>query len=301
MVDVSGPCSPATRTSPRRTVPTSIPTRFTATLVPDRASSTSCPSCCSRLIRARPPPGRTLTWSPRRNGPSDSVPVTTVPEPSIENARSIHSRADRSSTGRGSSARPLRSSCRNRSRPCPVGGTTWTMGASAKVVPCTRPRMCESTSSARAPSTRSTLVIAMAIPSTPSRSRMSRCSRVCTEGPSSAATTSSAAGETPEPAIIVPTSRACPGTSTNATREPTSSSSAQRNPSSIVRPRRRSSGSRSGCIPVSARSSVDLPWSTCPARVTTRCAVAARLVTPVPDVPARRADQRRCSQRARVH
>ena len=38
--------------------------------------------------------------------------------------------------------------------------------------------------------------------------------------------------------------------------------SSQAKPRSIVRPRRRSSAQRSGSIPVSARTSVDLPWST---------------------------------------
>src|SRR3984885_8720813 len=37
----------------------------------------------------------------------------------------------------------------------------------------------------------------------------------------------------------------------------------------MVMPRRRSSAQRSGSIPVSARTSVDFPWSTCPAVATT--------------------------------
>ena len=40
-------------------------------------------------------------------------------------------------------------------------------------------------------------------------------------------------------------------------------------------PRRRSSAQRSGSMPVSARTSVDLPWSTCPAVATTRAAASA--------------------------
>src|SRR3954471_6656075 len=47
-------------------------------------------------------------------------------------------------------------------------------------------------------------------------------------------------------------------------------------PRSIVIPRRRSSAQRSGSIPVSARTSVDFPWSTCPAVARTcMCSAAA--------------------------
>jgi hypothetical protein len=63
--------------------------------------------------------------------------------------------------------------------------------------------------------------------------------------------------------------RAWPGTSTNAT-VPAAGSSVQAKPSSMVSPRRRSSASRSVSVPVSARTSADFPWSTCPAVATTR-------------------------------
>src|SRR5438105_7893178 len=49
----------------------------------------------------------------------------------------------------------------------------------------------------------------------------------------------------------------------------------QANPRSIVMPRSRSSRSRSGSIPVRARMSVDLPWSTWPAVPMTRIGASA--------------------------
>ena len=52
--------------------------------------------------------------------------------------------------------------------------------------------------------------------------------------------------------------RSCPGTSTKASCSPDGRVS-QAKPRSMVRPRRRSSSQRSGSIPVSARTSVDLP------------------------------------------
>ena len=103
---------------------------------------------------------------------------------------------------------------------------------------------------------------------TPSADSASTCSADCGIQPSSAATTSSTAGTGPTPASIVVTNRSCPGTSTNATSAP-EGSVVQANPRSIVMPRRRSSAHRSGSIPVSARTSVDLPWSTWPAVATT--------------------------------
>ena len=98
----------------------------------------------------------------------------------------------------------------------------------------------------------------------PSACTAARCSSDCGIQPSSAATVNSTAGTGPTPASMLGTKRSCPGTSTNASRSPDGSVS-QQNPRSMVRPRRRSSAHRSGSIPVSARTRVDLPWSTCPA------------------------------------
>ena len=62
--------------------------------------------------------------------------------------------------------------------------------------------------------------------------------------------------------------RTCPGTSTKPTSVP-DGSVVNAKPRSMVSPRAFSSGNRSGSVPVSARTSDDLPWSTCPAVATT--------------------------------
>src|SRR5581483_10259838 len=64
------------------------------------------------------------------------------------------------------------------------------------------------------------------------------------------------------------TNRSCPGTSTNPTSRPEGRVH-QANPRSIVSPRRFSSASRSGSMPVRRTSRLDFPWSTCPAVATT--------------------------------
>ncbi len=64
--------------------------------------------------------------------------------------------------------------------------------------------------------------------------------------------------------------RTCPGTSTKLMPSPPGSV-VWAKPRSIVIPRRCSSAKRSGSVPVSQRTSDDLPWSTCPA-------VASRMV-----------------------
>src|SRR6266545_3578745 len=79
------------------------------------------------------------------------------------------------------------------------------------------------------------------------------------------------------PASVFLTNRSCPGTSTNPISWP-DGSVVQANPRSIVRPRRFSSASLSGSIPVRRRISADLPWSTWPAVATTwrgRCSRGA--------------------------
>ena len=62
--------------------------------------------------------------------------------------------------------------------------------------------------------------------------------------------------------------RSWPGTSTNASSAP-DGRTLDAKPRSIVRPRAFSSAKRSGSVPVSARTSDDLPWSTWPAVATT--------------------------------
>src|SRR5690625_7847616 len=85
------------------------------------------------------------------------------------------------------------------------------------------------------------------------------------------------------------TNRSRPGTSTNETSR-AEGNSIQAKPNSMVRPRWRSCAHRSGSMPVKARTSVDLPWSTCPA-------VATTAISPSPPlglIGARRGKVRRC-------
>ena len=112
----------------------------------------------------------------------------------------------------------------------------------------------------------------------PIASSSSRCSSVWAFGPSSAATTSSAASISPAPTSMLPTSRSWPGTSTKSRTDPSGSARCAY-PTSIVMPRRRSSGSRSASMPVRARRSVVLPWSMWPA-VPTTTLIRAPGVTP---------------------
>ena len=117
---------------------------------------------------------------------------------------------------------------------------------------------------ARASSTASIFVTTASPSRISSASSSARCSSVCALGPSSAATTSIAASISPAPTSMLPTSRSWPGTSTKSSSTPSSKARCAY-PTSMVIPRRRSSGSRSASMPVSARSSVVLPWSMCPA------------------------------------
>ena len=154
-------------------------------------------------------------------------------------------------------------------------------------------RWARASSRARSGSRRSLRVTTSSPWRTPSAASASTCSADWGIQPSSAATTSSTAGTGPTPASIVVTNRSCPGTSTNATSAP-EGSVVQANPRSIVMPRRRSSAHRSGSIPVSARTSVDLPWSTCPAVATTcMSSTAAASVSSASAGSARRSSRQR--------
>ena len=112
------------------------------------------------------------------------------------------------------------------------------------------------------------MVSATMAPSTPRTSTICRCSSDCGLHPSSAATTNMTSLTGPTPASMFRMKRSCPGTSTNPISRP-ESSVVHAKPRSIVRPRRFSSASRSGSIPVSRSTSADFPWSTCPAVATT--------------------------------
>ena len=263
----------STIASPRRTSVRLRPTRFTATRPPGAARSTCWPRDCRPRTRAGRAPGATTTSSSTARDPCRSVPVTTVPAPRIVKQRSTHScgRARSASSGR-----PARVSCmasRSAGRLAPVAALTATIDALANVVPDSASRVNSTATATVSSSTVSVLVSATTPCRTPNRSRISRCSYVWGIGPSSALTTSRAISAEDAPASILATKRWCPGRSTKAIvstpRPPARSRSNHANPMSIVRPRRRSSASRSGSIPVSARTRVDLPWSTWPAVQTT--------------------------------
>ena len=255
-------------TCPRRRSSVDSPARLTATRVPGSASSRSRRCVCRPRMRAVGPSGVASTLSPTRSRPSSSVPVTTVPKPAIVKTRSMPSRGRPMSRGSGVPSRAASSVSFSASRPCrsPDGGAAVrTIGAPASVVVSISVRTSSSTRSSQpASSTMSHFVSATTAWSTPSRSRISRCSRVCGITPSSAATTNSARSMAPAPASMWRTKRTWPGTSTMETSRAEGRVS-QAKPSSMVRPRSCSSRRRSGCVPVSASISADLPWSTCPA------------------------------------
>ena len=191
------------------------------------------------------------------------VPVTTVPLPSTEKTRSTWSRGLPSGGGGACRAMAARAA-RSASSPSPVTAETKIRGAPSRKVPAVRARVRASASALAAGEARSARVRATTPRSRPSRERMSRCSAVWGIGPSSAATVKSAPSSPPQPESMVGMNWAWPGTSTRETR-PTPGSSRGAKPSSMVRPRRRSSASRSVSTPVRARTRAVLPWSTWPA------------------------------------
>ena len=139
--------------------------------------------------------------------------------------------------------------------PSPVTALTATASTAPRLLRPIRAAACRSAASGSARSARVTTSSPREIPSA---SIAARCSSDCGIQPPSAATTNSTAGTGPTPASMFGTKRSCPGTSTNASRSPDARVS-HAYPRSMVSPRRRSSAHRSGSIPVSARTSVDLP------------------------------------------
>ena len=148
--------------------------------------------------------------------------------------------------------------------PSPVTVETGTISAPSSPVPASRRAMSRRTSTRRASGTASTLVSATTPRSIPRRSTMARCSTVCGMTPSSAATTSRTKSMPVAPASMLRTNFSWPGTSTKPSTEP-SSAGRYANPRSIEMPRSFSSLRRSVSTPVSARTSVVLPWSIWPA------------------------------------
>ena len=213
--------------------------------------------------RALRPRGSRTTSSSRASVPPVSVPVTTVPAPLAANTRSTQRRGRPASVGAGAPASTASNIERTSSTPRPLMESTTTIGH-----PGNRSSISSRASNSVSSSTTSALVSATRPCRTSSRSRIWVCSTVCGFHPSLAATTSSATSTAPTPASMFFTKRTCPGTSTNPTTTP-DGRSVNAKPRSMVSPRAFSSGKRSGSVPVSASTSDDFPWSTCPAVATT--------------------------------
>src|SRR5437016_1243989 len=250
-------------TIPRSSAVCSIPARFTAVRCPGVARSTAFPPDCTPRTRSRSPLGKSSTSSPGPTLPEISVPVTTDPNPFMANARSIGSRKYRAASFADALAAASLNAFFNSPSPAPVFALTGTSGAFSRNDPRRNSSASIRTSSSVSLSTMSLFVSATTPRFTPSNRQISKCSRVCGLMDSSAAITRSSTSMPAAPASMLLTNLSCPGTSTKPKRTPFSSRNAK--PKSIVIPRRFSSARRSGCVPVSASTSVDLPWSMCPA------------------------------------
>ena len=259
----NGQAPGVSRTSPRAMSSADSPRRFTATRVagPRRSCAVSS-DCRERTAVSRTPSAVAReSTSPSASVPADRVPVTTVPAPLMENARSSHMRTRAAGSGCAAAASISSRVALSSSTPSPVRAETVTSGASDSVVFANSRRTCASVSARRASSARSARVSTMTASVTPKALTASRWSSDCSCQPSSAATTNITAGAGPTPASMLPRNFSCPGTSTNATSRP-EGSRVHTNPRSMVRPRTRSSSHRSGSSPVKALTSVDFPWST---------------------------------------
>ena len=257
------------RMSPRMRSFLSTPIRLAATRLPGPTFSTFSLWRCSPRTRTKRPPGTTSISSPTPIEPSTSVPVTTVPKPLIVNTRSTGSRGRPESGRSGELARSWSRAATSSGSPVPVTAETASTGEPSSDVPLTAAVTSSLTRLSHSPSTRSALVSTTRPRRTSSRSTMSRCSRVCGMTPSSDAITSRTASSPCAPASMLRMKRAWPGTSTIPISRPLGRVMCAK-PRSIVMPRRFSSASRSGSIPVRAVIRVDLPWSMWPAVPTTK-------------------------------
>ena len=235
------------------------PRRFSATRATPLTRSARAPSDCTLRTRTGRMAGVSVSSSPVRTVPACNVPVTTVPLPFMANTRSSHNRTALRGPGCGSRAASRPSAAVSSGRPRPSSALTATASVSGpRLVPAICPAAWRM---AGAGSARSARVTTSRPARTPSASIAARCSADCGIQPSSAATTNMTAGAGPAPASMLDTKRSCPGTSTNASCSP-DGSVIQAKPRSMVIPRRCSASQRSGSIPVSARTSIDFPWST---------------------------------------
>ena len=218
------------------------------------------------------------------------MPVTTVPAPRAANARSIQRRGRPRSSAAGTVVNKSSSAPRNSSRPSLAGASVATTGTPSRNVSATRSSTSRRANSTKSGAATADLVRATTPCPTPSNSRIRRCSSDCGFHPSVAATTNKQASTAPTPASMFLIKRTCPGTSTSDSTAP-EGRVVDPNPKSMVNPRAFSSANRSGSVPVSASTSVDLPWSTWPA-VATTCIEA-----PVPLSPAGRSPWRLAGHR----
>ncbi len=170
-----------------------MPWIFTAVRCPANTSSRLWP--CASMPRTLPmrtaPPaaGKTSTSSPSRNRPVESVPVATVPNPLTVKTRSSGSRSG-PSVARAPAAAASRSiSARSAGTPAPVTAEHGMIAAGSRTVSRSSVRTSSVTSASQSSLTRSILVSATSARRIPSSRQMSRCSRVCGIGPSSAAMT----------------------------------------------------------------------------------------------------------------
>ena len=262
-------------TCPRSASSCVVFARFTATRLPGPTLSMRCWCDCKPRMRRRRPDGSSSTSWPTVSAPSSSVPVTTVPKPGMTKLRSMERRGRPRSSRRTVSSSMVSMRAASSGRPWPVTAETRAIGAPCSVVPASASSTSPRTRPAHSSSTVSALVSTTMPRLTWSRSRMARCSRVWGMTDSSAATMSMARSMPPTPASMFLMKRSWPGTSTTLISRPEGSVNHAK-PSSMVISRSFSSWSRSGSMPVSALTSVDLPWSTWPAVPMTYMRVPSR-------------------------
>ncbi len=263
-----GSAAPTT-SAPRDTSSRSTAASASATRFPGSARSIAVPCDSTERTRAVPPrrSGNTEPSLRARRCRSTASQSRRSPFRAPKTRGRPGDGGDRRHRARGIDAAAAASAPRNAGSPARVVAEHATIAAPSSADPASAVRISSSTRRIHSGSTRSDLVSATTPPRTPSSVTMSRCSRVCGMMPSSAATTSIARSTPVAPASIVRTNASCPGTSTipSVPENAGSSSCSGANPSSMVIPRRFSSGSRSVSTPVSAFTSAVLPWSIWPA------------------------------------
>ena len=220
----SGACSEgASSHMPRATASRSTPASASAMRCP--APPLAAGASCTRRLRTRTgvAGGDRSSESPTLSSPENAVPVTTVPAPLSVKQRSMARRKPPLRL-RSPSPAAQRSRCaRKAAIPSPRVASTGKTGAAASGLPgiaASSSATSACASAKRSGETRSILVKATAPWRMPSSSTISRCSRVCGIGPSSAAITSSAKSIPVAPASMLCTSFSCPGTSTKPSTPP---------------------------------------------------------------------------------